>query len=77
MHVATGDNGLTAAEIARRVGIGRDGSHVITDGALETMSEAELDTLLASGQELIFARGVPEVNCASPTPCARWARWSP
>lgn len=60
--VVTGDNGLTAAEIARRVGIGRAGAQVITGTELESMSEAQLDSLLAEGQEVIFARSSPEAK---------------
>ncbi|WP_112237260.1 cation-translocating P-type ATPase [Kribbella monticola] len=60
--VVTGDNGLTAAEIARRVGIGRRGAQVVTGTELEAMSEAALDSLLAEGQEIIFARSSPEAK---------------
>ncbi|HTJ70925.1 MAG TPA: cation-transporting P-type ATPase [Actinospica sp.] len=62
VHVVTGDNGRTAAEIARRVGIGRGGTRVISDGELAAMSEPELDALLDCGQELVFARSAPEVK---------------
>ncbi|HET9172288.1 MAG TPA: cation-transporting P-type ATPase [Actinospica sp.] len=62
VHVVTGDNGRTAAEIARRVGIGRGGTRVVRDAELAAMSEAELDALLDSGQELVFARSAPEVK---------------
>jgi calcium-translocating P-type ATPase len=60
--VVTGDHGLTAAEIARRVGIARDGATVITGAELETMSERDLDALLAEGKEIIFARSSPEAK---------------
>ncbi|HEU5426606.1 MAG TPA: cation-transporting P-type ATPase [Actinocrinis sp.] len=62
IHVVTGDNGLTAAEIARRVGIGADRPSVVSDGALESMSEAQLDELLTSPGELVFARSAPEAK---------------
>ncbi|HEU5355561.1 MAG TPA: cation-transporting P-type ATPase [Actinocrinis sp.] len=62
VHVVTGDNGLTAAEIARRVGIGGERPSVVSDGALEAMSEAELDELLTSPRELVFARSAPEAK---------------
>ena len=58
--VVTGDHGLTAAEIAHRVGIGRDGSVVVSGDELERMDESELDALLAEGREVIFARSSPE-----------------
>jgi calcium-translocating P-type ATPase len=60
--VVTGDFGLTAAEIARRVGIGRDGERVVTGAELEAMDERELDELLRDGRELIFARASPEAK---------------
>jgi calcium-translocating P-type ATPase len=60
--VVTGDYGPTAAEIARRVGIARDGGTVVTGEELEAMSEQELDGLLRRGQELIFARTSPEAK---------------
>ncbi|MHA6757987.1 cation-translocating P-type ATPase [Streptacidiphilus sp. PAMC 29251] len=64
IHVVTGDNGLTATAIARTVGIGTGpaGTRVITDASLDTISEAELDAALTSGQELVFARSAPEVK---------------
>ncbi|HWO68334.1 MAG TPA: cation-transporting P-type ATPase, partial [Umezawaea sp.] len=60
--VVTGDHALTAAEIARRVGIARDGGEVVTGTELEAMSEAELDALLKRGGELVFARSSPEAK---------------
>jgi calcium-translocating P-type ATPase len=60
--VVTGDYGLTAAEIARRVGIARDGAHVLTGEQLQQLSEHELDELLRQGDELIFARTSPEAK---------------
>ena len=62
VHVVTGDNGLTAAEIARRVGIGTSGSQIVTGEELDAMSESHLDELLTSGNELIFARSSPEAK---------------
>jgi calcium-translocating P-type ATPase len=62
INVVTGDYGLTAAEIARRVGIARDGGSVVTGERLEAMSEAELDQLLRESGELVFARASPEAK---------------
>ena len=58
----TGDNGLTAAAIAGRVGIGADGMRVITGTELDAMSEPQLDDLLGSGSEVVFARSSPEAK---------------
>jgi haloacid dehalogenase-like hydrolase len=62
VHVVTGDNGLTAAAIARQVGIGTgpDGTRVVTGAELDAMSEPDLDALLDSGAEVVFARSSPE-----------------
>ena len=60
--VITGDHGLTAAAVATRVGIGEDGTAVITGAEVERMSDAELDSLLRGGEELIFARSSPETK---------------
>ncbi len=58
--VVTGDHGLTAQGIAESVGIGQAGLRIITGAELEQMPEADLDELLATGEELIFARSSPE-----------------
>ena len=60
--VITGDHALTAAAIARQVGIARDGPTVVTGPELDRMSEDELDRLLREGRELIFARSSPEAK---------------
>jgi calcium-translocating P-type ATPase len=62
VHIVTGDNGLTAAAVARLVGIGRDGLRIVSDGELEAMSETELDALLTGPGEIVFARSSPEAK---------------
>ena len=64
IHVVTGDNGLTAAAIARQVGIGSrpGGLRVVSGEDLDMMTEADLDTLLSSGAEVVFARSSPEAK---------------
>ena len=59
--VVTGDYGKTAAEVARRVGIGERLS-VVTGEELDRMSEPELDRLLRRHDELVFARAAPEAK---------------
>ncbi|MGN6445948.1 cation-translocating P-type ATPase [Amnibacterium sp.] len=58
VHVITGDNGATAAEIARQVGIRAD--RVITGAEADALSEPQLDALLTTRDELVFARATPE-----------------
>ena len=60
--VVTGDHPLTAAVIAAQLGIGSQDSPVITGTELDQMTERDLDELLGSGQELIFARASPEAK---------------
>ena len=61
--VVTGDHGKTAAAIARQIGIGgEDGPPVIAGDELDDLSDAELDALLHSDRELVFARSSPEAK---------------
>ncbi|WP_406276989.1 cation-transporting P-type ATPase [Nocardia sp. NBC_00881] len=60
--VITGDHGLTAAAIARQVGIVRGEPIIVTGDELDRMSEPELDELLCRTGELIFARSSPEAK---------------
>lgn len=64
IHVVTGDNGLTAAEIARRVGIGTGpgGTRIVTGAELDDLTEHDLDRLLAGDEEIVFARSSPEAK---------------
>ena len=62
VHVVTGDNGLTAAAIARRIGIGADEMRVVNGTELDAMTEHDLDELLDSGSEVVFARSSPEAK---------------
>ena len=60
--VITGDHGLTAAAIAREVGIAGDDPTIVDGAALDAMTDAQLDALLRSEAELIFARSSPEAK---------------
>jgi calcium-translocating P-type ATPase len=60
--VVTGDHGLTAAEIARQVGIGGADPVVVTGDRLGTLSDAELGLLLHRHREIVFARTSPEAK---------------
>ncbi|MEU7909224.1 cation-transporting P-type ATPase [Actinoplanes sp. NPDC049118] len=60
IHVITGDYGPTAAEIARQAGIGGRAPRIVAGGDLDSMTEAELDRLLAEPGEIVFARSSPE-----------------
>ncbi|MGW5072618.1 cation-translocating P-type ATPase [Rhodococcus sp. NPDC004095] len=58
--VVTGDHALTARGIAEGVGIGRGGLRVIGGHEMDRMSDHELDAMLATEGELVFARSSPE-----------------
>ena len=62
VHVVTGDNELTAAAIARRIGIGADEIRVVNGTELDAMTEQDLDEPLGSGSEVVFARSSPEAK---------------
>jgi Ca2+-transporting ATPase len=54
----TGDYGLTAESIARRVGIVGEGARLVSGAELDAMSDADLSEALKG--EVIFARAAPE-----------------
>jgi magnesium-transporting ATPase (P-type) len=54
----TGDYGLTAESIARRVGLVGPGARIVTGVELDTMADAELTAALAG--EVLLARVAPE-----------------
>jgi calcium-translocating P-type ATPase len=60
--IVTGDHGLTAAAIARQVGIGGEDPVIVTGEELDRLTDAELDHQLRSDRELIFARTSPEAK---------------
>jgi magnesium-transporting ATPase (P-type) len=62
VHVVTGDHPLTARVIAQSLGIGSSLSPIITGAELDKMSEADLDSILTSGSEIVFARSSPEAK---------------
>ncbi|HOI40572.1 MAG TPA: cation-transporting P-type ATPase [Methanobacterium sp.] len=57
----TGDYGLTARAIAQEVGIVGEGPcHIIKGKKLNQMSDEDVRNVLISGENVIFARAVPE-----------------
>ena len=60
--VITGDHPLTAAAIARRVGIGGEEPTVIVGEELDRLGDRELGELVSGDRETIFARASPEAK---------------
>ncbi|WP_308194916.1 cation-transporting P-type ATPase [Micromonospora sp. R77] len=60
--MVTGDHGLTAAAIARQVGITHGEPTVLTGDRLDGMSPDQLRDLLAEHREVVFARVSPEAK---------------
>ncbi|MEU6849421.1 cation-transporting P-type ATPase [Actinacidiphila alni] len=61
VHIVTGDNGATAAAVARAVGIGVPKLRVIAQS--EALDDHELDRLLGQDDtEIVFARSSPETK---------------
>jgi magnesium-transporting ATPase (P-type) len=60
--VVTGDHPLTATELARQIGIGAKGLTTVVGAELDEMSEAQLDQLLDTQDEIVFARTSPEAK---------------
>jgi calcium-translocating P-type ATPase len=60
--VITGDHPLTAAAIARQVGIGGDEPRAVDASGIDHRHERELERQLAGGGELIYARASPEAK---------------
>jgi P-type Ca2+ transporter type 2C len=59
--MVTGDYGLTAEAIARRIGIARGGNtRVVTGVELDAMTDDDLKAELVKPQDVIFARVAPE-----------------
>jgi calcium-translocating P-type ATPase len=62
VNVITGDHPLTAAAIARQVGIGGEDPLTVNAEQLDYRHEQELREILSSGREVIFARAAPEAK---------------
>ncbi len=60
--VITGDHPLTAAAIARQVGIGGEDPLIVNAQAFDHLHEQNVRDLLATGREVIFARASPETK---------------
>jgi calcium-translocating P-type ATPase len=60
--VITGDHPLTAAAIARQVGIGGEDPLIVNAEQLDYRHEKEVTELLAGDREIIFARASPEAK---------------
>ncbi len=60
--VITGDHPLTAAAIARQVGIGGEDPLVVNAQAFDHTHEQEVREILATSREVIFARASPETK---------------
>ena len=57
----TGDNGVTASSVARRIGI--DGGKVVTGDEMEQMTDEELGK--AAAETSVFSRVFRNIKCVS------------
>jgi magnesium-transporting ATPase (P-type) len=64
IHVITGDYGLTAAEIARQVGIGTPGGLVVSGDDLDRLSDSDLDTMVSTKDEIVFSQNLARRQAA-------------
>ena len=72
VHVITGDNGATAAAIARSAGIGSaPWPHVVSGPELDEMTDEALDSQLAGPTRSSSRAAHPRTSCAS-RPGSRW-----
>jgi magnesium-transporting ATPase (P-type) len=63
VHVITGDHPLTAAAIARRVGIGSGSEpRTVMADRIDEMPASDLSELLSGEEEIVFARATPETK---------------
>jgi calcium-translocating P-type ATPase len=60
--IITGDHPLTAAAIARQVGIGGEDPLIVNAQTFDYLHEQEVKDILAGGREVIFARASPETK---------------
>jgi calcium-translocating P-type ATPase len=60
--VITGDDGLTAAAVAREAGIVGEHPQILTGPQLDSLSDDRLDEALRDSPELIIARSSPEAK---------------
>jgi Ca2+-transporting ATPase len=76
-YMVTGDYGLTAEAVARRVGIIGDGpAQVVTGTDLDATGDQELAALLKARGQVIFARARRNTSCGSSPHCSSWERSS-
>ncbi|HUZ20307.1 MAG TPA: NAD-binding protein [Acidimicrobiales bacterium] len=77
IYMVTGDHGLTAEAIARRVGIIDEGpARVVTGAELDTTSEKGLAETLRAGGQVLFARGLHVVTGDAGAPRRLEAAWA-
>jgi Ca2+-transporting ATPase len=58
--LVTGDHGLTAAALAREVGLAEAAERIVDGPALDALDDRALDALLSDGRAVAFARVIPE-----------------
>ena len=75
VHVITGDNGATAAAIARQVGIGGEHARIVTGPELDLMPERDLTICSSSSARSSSRAARRRPSCGSQTRSVRRARW--
>ena len=73
--VITGDHPLTAAAIARQVGIGGERLDVVNAEQFGRHHEREIEQILSGGREVIFARASPDAKLHIAEACGQRVTW--